>query len=392
LCAALALVPAAGCRQDHRISLQEFLTMQDAADRMAAPPPITEEHIEAQADAISLIDRQFSPYRVGPQDVLAVTVTGGEQGTAVPIVQTRVNSGGQVDLPIVGTLSVMDLTLEEVEARIHDAYVPAYVRDAVVHVELTSVDSTDVLVVGAVSSPGLVPLRRTDRNLLHALVSAGGVSMIASGHVTLRRLRHPVGSSTLDLTTVEGLRTALTLDPLESGDVITVNVAEPNVVFVGGLVNSPRPQSYPPGVRMNVLQILAASAGVRTDVTPKEATLIHRLTDGRDVHVKLDLDRIERGDDPNIMLASGDILWVPWTVETRVQDWANRNLFFRAGFSATAGANYQATGIEYLNENARRSSVGNAANLQDTFDPLGFLTRNALLQTINSNRGQTANP
>ena len=36
---------------------------------------------------------------------------------------------------------------------------------------------------------------------------------------------------------------------------------------------------------------------------------------GHDVHVKLDLDRIQRSEDPDITLAAGDVLWVPFTLQ-----------------------------------------------------------------------------
>ena len=208
------------------------------------------------------------------------------------------------------------------------------------NVKLAEIDSTSVLVTGAVSGPGLVDLRRNQRNLLFAIVGAGGVSSTASGRVSLCRIRSPEKKLTLDLTTAEGVTGALGLAPLEDGDLVTVEAAKPNTVFVGGLVNVPRPQTYPPGVRITVLQAIAAAAGLRTDVFPREATLIRHMPDGQDVHVKLDLGRLTTGTDRNITLAAGDILWVPHTVETRFQEWVSRNIYARAGVSAGLTYNF----------------------------------------------------
>ena len=121
---------------------------------------------------------------------------------------------------------------------------------------------------------------------------------------------------------------------------VTVEAAKPNTVFVGGLVMSSRPQDYPPGVRITVLQAIAASGGLRTDVLPTEATLIRRMADGHDVHVKLDLDQITAGKEPNIALAAGDILWVPHTAATRIEEWVSRNIYFRAGASTALDVNF----------------------------------------------------
>ena len=364
-----------GCT-DHRISLAEFLEMQQET-REAEP---TTQPAEIQQQARALIDRQLGPYRVGPADELLVTLTGTEEAAVLPPVPVRVDRRGQIDLPMVGAVRVADLELEDVEDAIKAAYVPKVYRSAVVHVSLMQPDTTNVLVHGAVTLPGLVRLRRTERNLLFAIVAAGGVSDLASGRVTLHRIRRPDEDVTLDLTDPEELHAALALDPLEHGDIIHVEAATPNIIYAGGLLNAPRSQPYPPGTRVTVLQAIAAAGGLRTDVTPREATLIRRLAEGQDVHVKLDLDRLATGKDPNIVLAAGDILWVPETLETRVQDFVNRNFFIRAGVSANVS--YNVTGIEFLNRRGMQGAQRGGGNLQDTFDPYGFLSRNSALQTL----------
>ncbi|MBI1825582.1 MAG: hypothetical protein HYR83_04275 [Planctomycetes bacterium] len=205
------------------------------------------------------------------------------------------------------------------------------------------------------TTPGLVKLRHNERSMLFAIVGAGGVSVNASGKAQLRRLRQPDVPSTFDLTDPVQLREALAVAPLNNGDIITVEAAQPNEVFVGGLVYRPSPQNYPAGTRVSILQAIAAASGLRTDIFPKEGTLVRRMPDGNDVHVKLDLNRIARGDDPNIDLAPGDILWVPETWQTRVQEWVNRNIFLRAGVSV----NYSVTGLEYMNRTSQQSGGGN---------------------------------
>ena len=369
----------AGCA-DHRISLDEFLAMQEQLREAATTtvPPEEEEAVRTR------IDRQLGPYRVGPADVLVVTITGSDQVGLFPPTPVRVHRNGEIDLPIVGTLKVADLELEDVEDTIHGAYVPGVVKDATVHVELLNPDYTNVLVVGAVTAPGLVQLRRTERDMLHAIVAAGGVSELASGRGTLRRVRSPAEEATLDLTDPEGLHAALALEPLENGDIVTVHAAIPNTVFVGGLVNAPQAQMYSPGVEMTILQAIAAAGGLRTEITPREGTLIRRMPDGTDAHVKLDLDRIATGKDTNLLLAAGDVLWVPHTAETRIQDFINRNFFFRAGISANVS--YNVTGVEFLNrrsmQTGRYGGYGTSGGLQDAFDPYGFLTRGTGIQTL----------
>jgi polysaccharide export outer membrane protein len=366
----------AGCT-DHRISLSKFLEMREAQEMAATTQPAS------PVVADKLIETGLGPYRVGPSDVLLVTLTTPLQVGALPPMRVRVNRGGMLELPMVKPMKVAGMELQDVENVVRSAYVPDVYQQLAVSVELISGETTNVLVVGSVAAPGLVQLYRNEKNMLHAIVRAGGVSEASSGVATLRRLRRPAEEVTLDLTDPVELQGALSIDPLESGDIIEVHAANPNTLYVGGLVNAPRPQAYPPGVEVTILQALAASGGVRTDVTPKEATLIHRMPDGSDVQVKLDLNRISTGKDPNITLDPGDIVWVPETAGTKVQDWFNRNFFIRVGASATV--NYDVTGVEFLNrQDLQAGRGGTTRNLSDRFDPFGQLLQNQALQVIGS--------
>ena len=365
----IAVFLSFGCApSEHRIGFDQFMEMQRAASYNAPADPVV---LDA---GVPDLDANLGPYRIGPSDVLSISWAGGEG--VPPALDARVDGAGTIELPIVGTVVLLDRTLEEAEDQIHDAYVPAVFQDAVVHVTLIVPHTTNVLVVGAVSQPGLVQLRRNQRNLLFAIVGAGGVADFASGIVTLRRLRRTGDSSSYDLRDPFQLRKAVAEDPLEDGDMVYVDAAQPNMVFVGGLVQRVGPQEYPAGSHISILQALAAAGGVRTDVFPKEGTLVRRMPDGTDVHVMLDLDRLACGADPNIELYPGDILWVPETWETRVQNFINQNIFFRAGVSA----NYNVTGVEYMNRAGQQS--GQFRSQENISDPFGFLGQNAALQGI----------
>ncbi|NLE30464.1 MAG: hypothetical protein GX629_12420 [Phycisphaerae bacterium] len=362
-----------GCN-DNRISLNEFLRMQSEPKDDPCDVAVTTQ--SAPVD----VDRYLTGYKVGPDDVLGVTLTRIDDMGLNPPIQVRVNHDGNIHMPLVGTVQVHDKSLEEVELAIHNAYVPDIYRDLSVHAEVLKAEPVNVMVVGAVLEPGLIPLRRTERNVLFAIVGAGGVSSMASGEITLRRIRSDEPEIKLNLMNPDDFKQALAMEPLENGDMLSVKAAVPNVIFVGGLVNAPQPEVFPPGVQMSVLQAIAGAGGLRTDLTPKEATLIRRMENGADVHVRLELDRITCGRDPNIALTAGDILWVPHTWETRVQEWINQHFFLRFGAAATV--NYNVNGIEYLNRASQQNNSSNGGSLQDTYDPFGFLNRNAALQNL----------
>ena len=112
------------------------------------------------------------------------------------------------------------MTLEEVEKAIQQAHVPKYHVQATVYVQVVKPATIDVLVRGAAATPGLVELRRSERNLRFAIARAGGSSPAASGVVTVRRVREPETNITLDLQKPADLRIAMAMEPLEHGDII----------------------------------------------------------------------------------------------------------------------------------------------------------------------------
>ncbi len=379
---------AAGCQQnDHRVSLETFLDMRE---------PVT-------ATQPSDVPAAWTPgpYEVGPGDVLRILISGpgaeqlgimptaGLAAAGAPTVAAtspglliRVDRNGGITLPMVGRLDVAGKTFDEIATIVAEAYSPRYMTEATVQVDMAMYRPTTVLVLGEVVDPGPVPLQRNQRSVLQAILRAGGPTSFASDEVVVVPASDPQNKQTFHINSVEGLVEAAQLDRLGEQDIVWLGRRGNDFVYVNGLVGVSRPVPVPRGSSLTVLQALAASGGLRTDVTPREATLVRHTPDGQDVHVKLNLDRIRNGSDANIQLAAGDILVVPDTLETRVQDFINRNFFFRAGVSATL--TYNVNGIEFLNRPSQQVGEGDGGSISDVFDPFGSLTRNALLQNISA--------
>lgn len=393
---ACALIAAlAGCA-DNRISIEEFVAMQqempprlaaveigvfDVDGEPAATAPglehMTEEAVESRPAPVTV----RAPYRLGPGDVLTVGLTGLNETVDVTPVQVRLNRNGEVVLPVAGMIKIGGMEIEDAEDAILDAYVPKYFRTLSVNIEVLQYEPTTVVVSGAALQPGLVSLRRSDRTLMHAVAAAGGLNPTASGRVRLKRLANEGQEITLNLLDPVELRAALSLEPLESGDIVTIEAAQPSAIYVGGLVNVPGQMAVPPGASLNLLQCLTAAGGLRTEVFPKEGTLIRRMPSGQDVHVKIDLDRLRNDPTyPNVQLAAGDVLVVPDTVGTMAMDWVNKNVFFRFGGTASYNVIGTATGVEYLNRREQQSSQnGGGSTLENSIDPIGFLSAPAAL-------------
>ncbi|RMF86235.1 MAG: hypothetical protein D6744_00045 [Planctomycetota bacterium] len=308
---------AAGCR-DNRISLAQMNRMEaealsarhEPSPKRVAPPSLTEQR----------------ELRVAPGDVLTLSMTGLTGPYDQTTLKARVRRDGQVHLPLVGPVRVGGKTLADVEEAIVSAYVPDYVKQLTVFAELTSPAKTTVLVKGAVGKPGLTLLERDKRNILHALQQAVGYNVAASGRVRVRPIDPQQEEQVYDLTDINDLRRAMAAPPLQPGDLVIVEPAQPSVIYVTGLVNSPGPISVPANTTLSLMRALSASGGLVDFLEPQEATLWRRLPDGRQVRAKLALADIVSGKAEDVQLRPGDILDVPHTVHTRFRQWFSENI------------------------------------------------------------------
>lgn len=314
--ACLMAVWLAGCKQDDRISFAE-LQSREMGLRQTEPVPVR---------STDLALNELRPYTVGPGDVLQITMTGLVDAYLPILVKVRVHSEGQVELPQVGPIKVAGMTLQQVEEAVIAAHVPQYVKVLSVYAELVGPEATTVMVTGGAAKPGLVTLQRNQRSILYALATAGGFGGTASTRVRVRPIRPEEDELVYDLADVNDVRRAMTARPLESGDIVTVEGASSSAVYVTGLVNLPGPVLVPPDSSVSVLHAVYACGGLRDLLDPVEATLVRTLADGKRAHVKLDLEGILAGKEPDIALRAGDILTVPHTSDTRLREWAINNL------------------------------------------------------------------
>ncbi len=123
-----------------------------------------------------------APYRVGPGDVIEVSVDGRPDLSRLPTVQTT----GSVWLPRAGDVEVRGLTTAEIAARVAPLLASADLAAPRVAVRVTGYHSQFVWVMGAVNRPGRKPLRAGTR-LVDALLDAGGFVQGASGEVVVLR-------------------------------------------------------------------------------------------------------------------------------------------------------------------------------------------------------------
>ena len=113
-------------------------------------------------------------YRIGPEDVLRLSVWGNQELTQEVVVRPD----GKISLPLVQDVQAEGLTVAELAGVIHQKLLP-YIKDPQVSVIVTQVNAPKIYVLGNVTRPGTFPLR-SDTSVLQALSLAGGFTQFAS--------------------------------------------------------------------------------------------------------------------------------------------------------------------------------------------------------------------
>ncbi len=156
-------------------------------------------------------------YRVGSQDLMEVAVFGQPELTRT----VRVNSRGQISLPLVGQLDAVGLTSQQLERLIADRLSEKYLQNPQVTVFIKEFTTLRFTVEGAVNKPGVYPLVG-QMTLLRALAVAGGQGALSEvGEVMLFRVKAN-GDRLTQTFDVEKIRSGEATDPLIHNDDLVV--------------------------------------------------------------------------------------------------------------------------------------------------------------------------
>lgn len=155
-------------------------------------------------------------YRIGAQDLLEISVFGINDLSRT----VRVNSNGQVSLPLIGGVMAGGKTIPELEREIGSKLEKGFLQDPQVTVFIKEFTSQRVTLEGALKKPGIYPITGKT-SLLQAIAMAEGVDDLAdlSGVVVFRQVQGKRMGAVFDLREV---RTGNAPDPQIYGDDIIV--------------------------------------------------------------------------------------------------------------------------------------------------------------------------
>lgn len=259
--------------------------------------------------------RRLSPMTAAPEDFSSLKLAPGfllsldVYDTPEYSSDLRIDSGGNVNVPMVGTVHIADLTLIEAANKIAAALRNSkMLKDPHVNLNIEEYASREVIVLGEVHNPGPVEVL-APRRLDDVIALAGGETEYAGNKI---EIRHQTGRTT-QTDVVHYSRSAenhvLSNTLVQPGDTITVRRA--GIVYVLGGVTRPGGYIMQEGGELDVTQAIALAYGTTMPAAVGSMRLIRKTDDGRVEQIPLHFRDMMKGKIPPVRLQPEDVIYVP---------------------------------------------------------------------------------
>jgi polysaccharide biosynthesis/export protein len=232
-------------------------------------------------------------------------ITVSLYGTAGYAQAARVSLDGSVQLPLVGLVHVEGLTLHEAQDLIAERLTAAGMyRDPQVSIQVTESPNQVVTITGELHA--VVPMLGGQKRLFDVMAVAGGLTVTASHTVTINRpgVPEPI---IVDLGT-NPATSAYSDVPIFAGD--TIVVAKVGMIYLLGAFRTQGPIPLQQNSPLTLMQAAAIGGGPGFEGKLNDLRIIRTVGLERKF-VTVDLKRIFNGRDPDPILQTDDIVFLP---------------------------------------------------------------------------------
>lgn len=267
----------------------------------SAEAPAT--HVDPRADAAR------SDYVIGAFDRIRISVFELKELET----EETVTDEGTITLPLLGEVRVGGLTPQQAEQEIAKLLRDRrQVLDPQVSVSILEYRSRRVMVQGAVNHPGPYELLGP-KTLLDVIGEAGGPNDRAGNRIYILR---PLARGGEERVEIDAERLLSEADPvlnipLQPGDIISVPYEQELLIYVNGEVRNPSAIKFSRDERMTVLRAITAAGGATERANESRVKVIRQASDGTQQVFKVNVKRIKRGRDEDLVLQRNDIVVVP---------------------------------------------------------------------------------
>jgi polysaccharide biosynthesis/export protein len=266
------------------------------------------------------MDQVRANYVLGPNDQVIIRAFQAEEIGERPY---RIDTDGNMDLPLVGTVKAGGLSVDQLEAELTKR-LATYVRNPQVSVTVVQYRAEPVFFLGAFAHPGIYTLQGR-RTLIDMMAAIGGLQPNASRRITItRRLEMgPIPLPNAMVNRAQGVSTVEigmgslreNLNPAE--DIVLqpydqISVARAEMVFVGGEVNHVTGIELGERDSLSVVQVLSMAGGMTRDADPAKARVLRPVVNSaKRAEIPINIKFILAGKNNDFPLEQNDLLYVP---------------------------------------------------------------------------------
>ena len=219
-------------------------------------------------------------YILGPEDTIEIEIVGRPDKS-----RAKIYADGTIQMALIGKVEASGRTTRGLGAEIAAALKSGgFYANPIVNVEIVNFASRYVTVLGAVATPGLVPIDRPYR-LSEILARVGGIRDSAADYLVVR----PENGEELRYSVKQLATGGDAEDPyVQPGAKIYSPIAD--LFYISGQVNSPG--AYPLSSDMTLAQAIARGGGLSASGSDRRVKLTRK-----GVKTKVDLtSKVEAGD------------------------------------------------------------------------------------------------
>jgi len=272
------------------------------------------------------LQAQNTDYRIGPRDVLTLTIYAG--GQEQQVTHLTVSSQGMINVPFVGPVRTVGLTIPQLEKLVKEPLAADFFVNPEINIVISEYHSLQYYISGAIGSPGLYEMK-SEATLMELIAKAGGVSSNrgsiayilhqSTNHVESEKENHSLFSDKdplkIDLKKLLDKGDMRQNIVLQSGDVVyiplqaSLDLAE-SKIYVEGEVKSPGVYDYQEG--LTALNACIMAGGFSKFAAPNRTRIIRQ--NGEDqIIIKINLNDVKKGKIPDTEIKSGDRIHIPET-------------------------------------------------------------------------------
>ena len=240
-------------------------------------------------------------YRIGALDLLEIKVLSAEEMNR----SVRVDSRGNINLPLIGLVRAAGLTGYELEKNIAEKLAVDYMQNPQVSIFIKEFTSQRVTVQGIVKRAGMYDFQGR-ASLLQAISMGGGLDVKANENAVkvIRKLNeHESETMVFDLAAIRNNKAPNPF--LKGGDVVVVEELDP--ITVEGAVMKAG-VFYMPG-EPTLMQAISQAGGLHDIADPSNIKVISTINQKKST-LEFDLEKIRSGKINDPVLQQGDVVVV----------------------------------------------------------------------------------